>query len=447
MSIDFKSITEEGVKLLSELIKIDTTNPPGNELPAAELIAEKMRDYGYEPIVLESDKNRGNVIVRMEGKGEGPSLLLLSHLDVVPADPKRWSFDPFCGEIKDDYVLGRGAIDCKGLVAVEAMIMRLLAEEKKAPKGDIIFAATADEEKGGIKGVKWLIENHPDLIKADFVINEGGGIPIKIGDRLLYTIQVAEKGVFVVKIKTFGKPAHASTPQLGENAISKMAEIIKRISEYKSPVNIVPIVREFIEKLGRVTAQRALIDLLLTPEFTDNVLNIIAKENKIIAEMIRASVRNTITPTMIKGGLKENIVPDYCELTLDCRILPGKTVDDLKNEINEVLKGLDFELEVVGGNVGSESSRETILYEVIEKVLYKYVPNALLVPVMSTGATDSRYFRLMLNSTCYGFWPTSPESTLEKLIPLIHGIDERISVKDIEFSIRVLYDIVKTLMY
>ncbi len=447
MSIDFKSITEEGVKLLSELIKIDTTNPPGNELPAAELIAEKMRDYGYEPIVLESDKNRGNVIVRMEGKGEGPSLLLLSHLDVVPADPKRWSFDPFCGEIKDDYVLGRGAIDCKGLVAVEAMIMRLLAEEKKAPKGDIIFAATADEEKGGIKGVKWLIENHPDLIKADFVINEGGGIPIKIGDRLLYTIQVAEKGVFVVKIKTFGKPAHASTPQLGENAISKMAEIIKRISEYKSPVNIVPIVREFIEKLGRVTAQRALIDLLLTPEFTDNVLNIIAKENKIIAEMIRASVRNTITPTMIKGGLKENIVPDYCELTLDCRILPGKTVDDLKNEINEVLKGLDFELEVVGGNVGSESSRETILYEVIEKILHKYVPNALLVPVMSTGATDSRYFRLMLNSTCYGFWPTSPESTLEKLIPLIHGIDERISVKDIEFSIRVLYDIVKTLMY
>ena len=446
MSINFKEIANEAAKLLSELIKIDTTNPPGNELPAAELIAELMKDYGYDPIVLESERDRGNVIVRLEGRGEGPSLMLLSHLDVVPADPSRWTFDPFSGEIKDGYVLGRGALDCKGLVAIEAMIMRLLAEEKRAPKGDIIFAATADEEKGGIKGVRWLIENKPELVKADYVINEGGGYPIRINDRIIYTVQVAEKGVFCVRIKVFGKSAHASVPGLGENSIIKISEIIKRISEYTSQVKIIPPVKLFLTEISKVT-KTALAELLLDPNFVDNVLNILANENKIFAEIVRAMIRNTFTPTMIKGGLKENIIPPYTELILDCRVLPGIDKTGLLNELNEILKGLDCEIEVLGGCVGTESPYNTTLFNIIEKTIKNNVTMSSVVPIMSTGSTDSKHFRLLTNSICYGFWPKSPESTIEKIIPLVHGVDERISINDLEFGIKVLYEIVKTMMY
>ena len=444
MSINFKEATKDAVKLLSELIKIDTSNPPGNEMPAAQLVAEMLKNYGYEPIIIESDENRGNVIVKLEGKGEGPSLLLLSHLDVVPADPSKWSFDPFSGEIKDGYVLGRGAIDCKGLVAIEATIMRLLAEEKVAPKGDVIFAATADEERGGVKGVKWLVENEPDLILADYVINEGGGAPIKIYDKVIYTIQVAEKGIFWVKIRTKGKAVHASIPYLGENAIEKMSEIISRLKNYKSPVKITYVVKDFIEGINKAM-KNPILDLALSPNFVDSALNVLSRENKVLAEMIRAMIRNTFTPTMIKGGLKENIIPSECELSIDCRLLPEYNANDLVEELRNVLRGLDYEIEVVVGNPGSESPYDTELYKIMCQVINEFVPNSIVVPLMSPGATDSRYLRD--RSICYGIWPFSPETTMEKIIPLVHGIDERISIKDIEFGIRVLYEIVKRLMY
>ena len=448
MSIDFKSLSEEAARLLSELIKVDTTNPPGNELPAAEIVAEALRDFGFEPIVVESEENRGNVITRIEGRGEGPSLLLLSHLDVVPADPKKWSFNPFSGEIRDGYVHGRGAIDCKGLVAVEVMVMRLLAERDVAPKGDIIFAATADEEKGGSKGVGWLLENRSELVKADYVINEGGGVPIKVGDRLIYTVQVAEKGVFWLKLKFLGKPAHASVPWLGDNAIIKMSEAVKKIAEYKAPVFLTSTVKKLLEIFGKALGRTVISELLTNPYFLDLALDLLSKEGfETIAQILKAMVRDTMAPTMVKGGIKENVIAPECTLTIDCRLLPGHTKDDLLKTLKEILTGIDFEVETITESVGTESPIDTPLYEIIEGTIVEEVPNSYVAPFMSTGGTDSRYFRVLTNSVCYGFWPKSPESTMGKIVPLIHGIDERISINDLEFAIRTLYRVVDRFMY
>jgi len=448
VSINFKSSSEEAARLLSELIKIDTTNPPGNELPAAELVAEALEEFGLKAEVVESEEGRGNVVARIKGRGEGPSLLLLSHLDVVPADPEKWTFNPFSGEIRDGYVYGRGAIDCKGLVAVEVMVMKLLTEKDVAPKGDIIFAATADEEKGGSKGVGWLLANRPELVRADYVINEGGGVPIRVGDKLIYTVQVAEKGVFWLKLKFSGKPAHASVPWLGDNAIVKMSEAVKRLADYKAPPTIIPVVKVLLETFGNALGRTVVSDLLTNSNFVDLALDILSREEfKTFVYVLRAMVRDTISPTMVKGGLKENIIAPECELTIDCRLLPGHTKEDLMNMLKDVLVGMDFKVETITESVGSESPIDTPLYNVIKQAIEQEVPNSLVAPFMSTGGTDSRYFRIMTNSVCYGFWPKSPESTMERIIPLVHGIDEKISISDLEFAIRTLYRVVSDFMY
>ena len=448
MSIDFKSLSEEAAKLLSELIKIDTTNPPGNELPAAELVAEVLRDFGLEPEVIESEEGRGNVIARIKGKSEGPSLLLLSHLDVVPADPSKWSFNPFSGEIRDGYVYGRGAIDCKGLVAAEAMVMKLLAEKDVAPKGDIIFAATADEEKGGSKGVGWLLTNKPELIRADYVINEGGGVPIKVNDKLLYTVQVAEKGVLWLKLRFLGKSAHASVPWLGDNAIVKMSEAVRRLASYRAPPTLTQTVKILLEVFGKALGRTVVSELLVSPDFVDLALDILSKEGfETFAQVLRAMVRDTISPTMVKGGLKENVIAPECELVIDCRLLPGRSKEDLMKTLKEILLGMEFEVETLAESVGTESPTDTQLYGIIKRTIEELVPDSLVAPFMSTGGTDSRYFRIMTNSICYGFWPRSPESTMEKIVPLMHGIDERISINDLEFAIKALYRVVNDFMY
>ncbi|RLE77842.1 MAG: hypothetical protein DRJ56_01435 [Thermoprotei archaeon] len=448
-ALDFRGLADEAAKLLSELIRVDTTNPPGNELPAAQVVADYLRSFGLEPVVVESEEGRGNVIVRLPGSGEGPSLLLLSHLDVVPADPSEWSFPPFSGEIKDGFVLGRGAVDCKGLVAVEAAVMRLLAGREDQPVGDVIFAATADEEKGGVKGVAWLLENRPELLRAEYVINEGGGVPVRVKDRLVYTVQVAEKGVFWLKLRFKGRPAHASVPWLGDNAIAKASEAVRRIESYRPPATITPVVKTLLEAVGSATGSEAIAELLTNPDFVDLALDVVSKEEGLglLVHVLKAMVRDTMAPTMVKGGLKENVVAPSCELVVDCRLLPGRGKEELLEALRQVLVGLDYDVEFVTESSGTESPMDTPLYRAIEDTVHELVPGAAVAPFMSTGGTDSRHLRLALGSVCYGFWPTSPESTMEKVVPLMHGVDERVSVRDLEFAIRALYGVVDKLMY
>jgi len=444
----FHEIEEEVTTLLSNLIRINTTNPPGNETPAAKFLANTLEEEGLKCEVMESSKGRGNIITRIKGSGEKPSLLLLSHLDVVPATPKEWSVNPFSGLVKEGYVWGRGALDCKSLVAIETMVMKLLVRNKAKLKGDVTFAATADEEMGGAAGVGWLVENHPDRIRANYVINEGGGFSIPINGKYVFTVQTAEKGIVWMKIKAHGRPGHGSIPGIADNAVLRMAEVMKRLGTHRSKIKVVPTVKHMIKEFSkeRGTIARHLSDLLTKPFFADRVLDQIAKRDKGMAELIRAMIRTTITPTIVHGGIKENIIPSECEGVFDCRILLGQTKETLLNELKEVLKNVEnLEFEYIEANEPSESPFNTALCRQMQKTLKEFVPDCSVVPFTDTGGTDSRYLR-QLGSVCYGFRPLKNEAPIVEMLEMTHGIDERISVENLVFGTSVLYRLVEQFM-
>ncbi|MEM3506701.1 MAG: M20/M25/M40 family metallo-hydrolase [Candidatus Bathyarchaeia archaeon] len=439
---------EEVVKLLSDLIKFNTVNPPGNELEAAKFLAEKLSNEGLSPEILEADEGRGNLIARIKGSGEKPSLLLLSHLDVVSANPKEWIIDPFSGTVKDGFVWGRGALDCKSLVASEAMVMIMLSRENFKPKGDLIFAATADEEKGGHKGVKWLIKNNLEKIKADYVINEGGGFSLKTKKGRTFLVQTAEKVAFFVRIKSKGKPGHSSIPNVADNAIIKMAEVIKRLGTYKPKIMVTLTVKLFIDEIlkGKGIKGILLSKLITNPLFTDMVMNRFNKTDKETIGLLKAMLRMTIAPTIVHGGIKENVIPSECESVFDCRLLPSQKREYLISELKKVLKGIEgIEINVPEAEEALESPINTEFYKTILKTLKEFEPNCSIVPYMTTGVTDSRFFR-RLGSICYGFHPIKPDIPLGEFMKMVHGINERISIKDLVFGTKVLYKLVKNFL-
>ncbi|RLE63587.1 MAG: hypothetical protein DRJ38_07140 [Thermoprotei archaeon] len=425
----------EIASFLSQLIQVDTSNPPGNELEAAKLVAEKLSELGIESQVLESEKNRGNVVAKIQSGEPGPTLLLLSHLDVVPAKPQEWKHDPFSGLIKDGFVWGRGALDCKGLVAVELFAFAEIVS-RKAFKGTLIFAATADEEKGGRRGVGWLIKNKPDLIKADYVLNEGGGFEFPTPKGSLFLVQTAEKGVYWFKLRFKGKPGHASMPGIGENAVVKAARCIDRIASAKPPIRATLHTKFFLKNLLEMYGKKWISSFLLNPYTVDYALK--KFPDKSHAMFIEAMLRNTLAPTIVKGGEKENIIPSCCELVVDCRLLPGYSEKWVKDYLRRILKDVDYELEFLQKEPPSESPIETPLYKAIEEALRELIPNARATPFMVTGGTDSRYFRRIFSSVAYGFHPIRSDLPFKEILSMAHGVNERISLKNLEFSYKVL---------
>lgn len=441
---------DELVSLLQQLIRFNTTNPPGNETPAAEFLKEVLENEGFKCELLESSPSRGNVITRIKGTNRKPSLLLLSHLDVVAANPDEWSVDPFAGTVKDGFIWGRGALDMKSMTAVEVMLMKLLKRNGVKPKGDIIFAATADEEMGGGAGVEWLVKNHPEKIKADYVINEGGGFAIPVKNRNIYTVQTAEKAIVWIKIRAKGTPGHGSIPGAADNAVLRMAETVRLLGNHRSKIKLVSTVKRNLEELSKGAGfqQRLFGKLLANPLIADKILDMMAKKERALAESIRAMLRTTIAPTIIHGGVKENVIPSRCEAVFDCRILPGQSKETLLAEIKRVLEkvGLEkLEFEILQENTPTESPFDTPLYRTIEKTLREFDPNCRVTPFMMTGGTDSRFLR-EIGCVCYGFAPMKPDLPLNEFLRMAHGIDERISIENLVFSLSVLYRLVEKFM-
>jgi len=440
-------IREEVTALLSDLIRINTTNPPGNETPAAKYLAETLEREGFECEVLESAPGRGNLITRLKGTGEKPSLLLLSHLDVVAANPKEWSVNPFSGLVKDGFVWGRGAMDMKSMTAMEVMVMKLLKRRGVKLKGDVILAATADEERGGEYGAGWLVKNHPEKVRADYVINEGGGQAVPVDGKNVFTIQTAEKGILWFKVKAKGRPGHGSVPGAADNAILRMGRVVDRLGNHRAEVVLTPTVREFLEVMAREKreAGEALRLLLQNPAGADEVLDKLAQKDKGMAEELRAMLRMTITPTIIHGGVKENIIPSECEAVFDCRILPGQTPETALNYVKGLLDdiGLDkLDFEIIQANEPSESPTNTPLYKLMVETLKKFDPNCAVTPILLTGGTDSRFFRKM-GAVCYGFQPALSDLPYGEILKMVHGVDERISVRNLVFGTSVLYHVVE----
>ena len=432
-------IGEEAVEHLSRLIRFDTSNPPGNETPAALYLKQVLEREGLEEIqLLEAAPRRGNLIARLRGDGSRRPLLLSAHLDVVPAEPDRWTQPPFSGAVADGLVWGRGALDMKHMAAMSLMVLKLAKRQELPLKRDLIFAAVADEEMHFEYGSRWLVENHPDLLRAEYALSESGGMLVPLFGLRCYPIQVAEKGICWLKMRAHGRPGHGSTPH-DDNAIVRLAQAIARLDSGRMPIHVIPVVRQFITALaaGLPAAQGVFLRAILNPTLAPLVLNRLPAEFR---HEFRALLCNTVTPTILQAGSKTNVIPSQAEAELDCRLLPGQAPADALREIRAIV-GPGVELEPFYTSPGLEFDSDTELFRLLRQTLTAHDPEAYPVPFMVSGGTDaSQYARLGI--TVYGFTPGQLPAGLS-LLRTVHGHDERIPVASLHFGVRVLWDVVK----
>jgi acetylornithine deacetylase/succinyl-diaminopimelate desuccinylase-like protein len=442
MNFDWEKVKEEAIQNLSQYLQADTTNPPGKEMAGAKVLQQMLEREGFAPTLLESQPDRGNLICTMKGKDGLSPLILLHHIDVVPAEADKWKHPPYSGAVFEGEIWGRGAQDCKSLGIIELMAFLLLKREGFQPKRDILYMATADEETGGKWGVGWLFENHPQLMKAEYVINEGGGVGMIVGRKNVYTCQTAEKGICWLKLTFKGKPGHGSVPH-GDNCVVKMAKAIERISAYRSPLRRNRTTDLFIRGIAEEQPfpRSWFVRQLLNPLLSQRVEKRIPDPG--FKGMAGAILRNTFVPTVVQGGQKVNVIPSECFCQVDCRILPGVTPERIKEEVHHLLFDLrDYEIEVLQTSPASESPSENPLYRALEKALKGLDHKAKMIPTMLTGATDSRFFRDQ-GTVAYGFQPMMPMDNLSEYLSRVHGHDERIAVEDLLFGTRVLYQVLK----
>ncbi len=428
---------DEATRYLQDLIRIDTTNPPGHETPAAEYLADVFRREGIEPTVLESAPGRGNIVARLKGEGRAAPLLLMVHLDVVPAEADAWTHAPFSGDIVDGFLYGRGALDTKELAAMELVVMLMLKREGKSLARDIIFMANADEEAGGRKGAGWMVKEHPDLIRAEYAINEGGGFGLDILGQRFYTCQVAEKGTARFILRTRGRPGHGSQPHR-DSAVLKLADAIRKIGAAEFPMHPTAIVRTFFDYVAAKVGKPYDKDLvaMLDPRKHRAAMEHLSFDEG-LQTMVYAMLHNTVTPTMLNAGTKVNVIPSVAEAKCDARLLPGQTAHDLLHELRQVI-GNDAEIEFLDGSSAFETDYKTPLFDTISSVMSRHAPKAPVLPYLVVGATDARHVR-KLGTKVYGFSPMfAPTSELDR----VHGHDERISVDNLAFGTRVLYEVV-----
>lgn len=442
--VDWAELGEEATRLLSELLQIDTTNPPGNEREAAEHLREYFAQEGIESEILEKEPSRSNLLARLKGARPGPKLMLLSHTDVVPAtNPDGWRYPPFSGTVADGYVWGRGALDMKSMTATEAVVCALFKRLDLDFAGELIYLAVADEEMGGTYGAKWLAEERPDRVRADYVLNEGGGMPLQLGDKTFYTVDTVEKGLWWVKVKVKGTAGHGSIPH-DDNPLVKSARFIERIAQHRFPKLISPSVRTFFERTaGAFGPQGEKIAEAILSEGDDVDLEALFEGTPINPFLVDAFLRTTCSPTKIQAGLKENVIPDRCGFVLDFRYVP----DDSRQQVEETMRsaaaelGMAIEIETLQYHQASGSPVDHPFYEMIAETVREELPGAEAVPYMLTGATDSRFMR-EIGSIAYGFSPLSTRMTLAERAKLIHNENERIDVESLELGVKLITKIV-----
>ncbi len=437
MTNNWNATRDEVTHYLQDLIRIDTTNPPGNETRAAEYLAGVFQREGIPATVLESAPGRGNIVARLKGDGRAAPLMLMAHLDVVPAEASQWKQPPFGGNIVDGYLWGRGTLDTKELVAMELMIMLLLKREAVPLARDIIFMANADEEAGGHLGAGWMVKQHADLIRAEYAINEGGGFGFELLGKKFFTCQTGEKGTARFVMRTHGRPGHASQPH-PDNAVLKLADAIQKIGAGEFPVHPTATVRLFFEKLGAQLGKSAEAELLalLDPKKYAAAIKRLPIDDS-MRSMIFAMLHNTVTPTLLNAGTKINVIPSVAEGQCDSRVIPGCSAQDVEREVRALI-GDQVEIEFLGDTPGLESDFRTPLFETISHVMAHHAPDAPVLPYLVVGATDARHVT-KLGTKVYGFCPMrAPAEELDT----VHGHNERISIENLAFGTRVLFDVV-----
>jgi acetylornithine deacetylase/succinyl-diaminopimelate desuccinylase-like protein len=424
------ALEERAVELLQRLIRHRTVNPPGDERALQEELAAEFRAAGFEVELRGRTPERPNLVARLRGEADGPVLALLSHVDTVLADPAEWQRDPWSGDLVDGEVWGRGAQDMKSQTAAEcAAALDLAASGWRPAHGDLLVVVVVDEETGGEDGAIWLTQNHPDLARCDFLLNEGAGTVIPHGDERLYGVCTAEKGVFRFSLTTRGAAGHASMPNVADNALPKLAPLLAALAANKPELDL-------------TEAPRALLAALDLPD-----LDALRAANPGLAAFAEPMSSVTFAPTIISAGAKINVIPSAATLTVDCRVPPGHGRETAERRMGEVLAGLNgYEVTWIEEVVGNGSPTESPLMDAIRSWVAAEDPGARVVPTMLPAYTDSRAFRdAFPECVAYGFFPQR-EMSLYEMWPLVHGKDERIAAADVGFAARAYRAIAQELL-
>ncbi len=413
----------EVVALTRDLIRVDTTNPPGRETLCVEVLEAYLARNGVQSERVSRDPARANLIARVRGRGTGPSFAVAGHTDVVYADPTDWSSPPFGGEVREGHLWGRGALDMKGQTAASAVALAVLARSGWVPNGDVLLIAEADEEDGADEvGMSWLVRERPDL-RCDYALTEANYRHVLADGRTIYTLVVGEKMTMPVRVTARGVAGHASVPTLGDNALPKLAPVLERLAAYEPELRCSPELDAILDVVapgGGPTAERIARGRL---------------QHEQLWHVLPALAGSTIVPTMASASRKRNVIPAEAYVEYDCRVLPGTSVDELLGEFRAALDGLDVTLELAEAPLGGSSSAfETPLRDALAEWVGELEPGALLVPELSTGFTDAHFLREAYGTIAYGFFPL--RHTAPALLNTMHAPDERIDVRDLELAVR-----------
>jgi acetylornithine deacetylase/succinyl-diaminopimelate desuccinylase-like protein len=435
MATSTAGTTAEVTDLLQHLIRNacvnDGTRGSGHETRSADLLAGYFDGSGLDVQRFEAVPGRASLVARLEGRRpDAPTLLLMGHTDVVPANADRWRRDPFGGELADGEVWGRGAIDMLNLTASMAVATRSLAASGFRPEGTLVYLAVADEEALGTWGADHLVTHEPDAVRADYVITESGGIPVTVGEGgVRLPVLVGEKGSCWCTLRIGGTPGHASLPYATDNALVTAARVVQRLAEHRPATRIHESWRRFVDGLGLPEEMsRPLLD-------PDRLVEALPALPTGMARQFHACTHTTIAPTVVHGGTKTNVIPDAVDVQLDIRTLPGETLPDVQALLGEALGDLADRVTMVEvhDDPATESPVDTPLWDSLSRASQAFYEGSHIVPMLSVGATDARFFRRR-GVTAYGFGMFSQKLTYEEFGRMFHGDDERVDVESLRLS-------------
>ena len=433
-----RTFLDETVKILQDYIRIDTTNPPGNEIEAARYLQKVLEREGIAVHVEESAPRRANLWATLTGKGNAKPIILLNHMDVVPAEASKWSVPPFSGEVRNGYLYGRGTLDMKGMGILELMAFLYLKRQGILLDHDVIFLAVADEETGGTHGAKWVLEQHPEFLNVEGVLNEGGGGVLQNGN-CWYEVSTSQKVICQVQLSARGEGGHASVPK-ETSAVTTLLDALEKIRRHNFPPILIPTVTEYYRRVAPLQLDS------LRPVFED-IEGALQREDPTVMELMSDPIHRTLTHhtaaiTILRAGEKVNVIPTEATARVDCRLIPGIDPDDFLDTLKGIIDAPFVEVEATFKGVDAPPSpHDTPLFHAIEKALGLHDPGRIVTPHLVPGATDSRYFRAA-GVNCYDFIPF--RLPMEERM-LIHGIDERVSIENLKFGVEVMIDILHNL--
>jgi len=448
---DWQTIEDEALELFKGLLRIDTTNPPGDERPAVAYLNEALSEEGLETWIGGKADERPNLVARLpatvEAEEDAGPVLLAGHTDVVPADADTWRHPPFGGVEADGCIWGRGAVDMKNMVAMSAMIVKLLAREQVPRRRDVIFAAVADEECGCEYGSQYLVDEYPDKVDAEVMLGEVGGFWQHIGEQTYLPVMIAEKGQVHLRMTATGPSGHGSIPRR-DTAVGRLARALETLTTERLPYHLTRPVERFIDELTRTQGFGSALGLrgLKNGVSADIVIDRLLPDPA-VARNFDALLHNTVSPTVLEGGETLNVIPGEVSCELDGRVLPGFDGADLVREVDALVDDPAIEIEVVSEKEAvAHDEVDGEVFAAIERIVGDHADHVIPVPYMIPGVTDAQHFS-RLGTTCYGFSPLKiPEAADFEFSEMFHGVDERIPVEGFQWGLRVLYEVVGQLV-